>query len=972
MPPGTPYNSLVLPYSIRVDEFTATLIPALHLLTHTHSDHIVGLSSKSFGSVVICSHDAKEMLLRHEVYAERALHEMELRGEKMRTFRHLKVDPVKGGDGSVFYVGSRDLLKPLPLHTPTEIELCHNERVLITLFDANHCPGAIMFLIQGNKGSILHTGDFRAEPWFIESLIRNPLIQEYIHTPPPSQVHARFNWNDYVPQGSKSSRKTLDAIYLDTACVLSPLVVPTKSQATSGLIELIALLPPTTVFFLNVWTWGYEDILKAIAASFHCKIHVDRYKHSIYMAISDPCLKSIVTRDASSTKFHACERFDRCEHVAEETDTQHSKEKGKSDGKHVVYVNPVTMGVSGWSLYLSEMKDKLKKGEIIHSLLVPLSRHSTLPELRSFVSLFRPRRIVPNTLTPALKGLDWLCIDKIFEDCLSPRSPGPTRRREISAGSDVVEVMKDDIGDTALKNLEGRGALEEAERWAEDGKLRRKLEVMRGYLPAGSSECALVSRLLRGTGVPEVDGSDGCEGGGHVHSENDKGKGKVEAKSWWYGRKEKGDSDQETDEGDVDDERGRTAHRLFFSESLEKGEKNGKWWVSSSPFRSDGSEEMEAEGIRDVVGEPMTPRLSLRGKGIPLTPSSRPHPGPSKLLVPDEGRSNYILSTPQTRRTSQQQPNLASPLHIPSRHKSTTSRLPNSSESPRSIPRLPSPSSYRPLEHPQNTSHAGTGSSPFLDLSQNITPIKRTDCGNPDDVRAQKRRKVEVDDCMMGEETTNSAVNLSSYKENVSIRRSATGTARDGVASRSGSVSESQSLEVAGSAGDPHQRLSVVSHKTQSPKRSKQNVGQLAVHDATLSVLIEPTADDIAREERRKMRKERELIADRLRLARPDLAVPRKRKSKHFTTIRQSPGSKSASSSQLQPPPPAAPPIPRFPPTMLRFDDDEREGTISILQSERSRMIVEGVRRQVARKKSSIVLPRLTSVDSQLAQGGDT
>lgn len=114
MPTGTPYNSFVLPYRIRVDDFAATTgqdtTPALHLLTHTHTDHINGLSAKQFGYTVICSFDAKEMLLRHEVYSERELYASEIRAEKVRTYAHLKVDPFVQPDGSMFYSGSRDLL----------------------------------------------------------------------------------------------------------------------------------------------------------------------------------------------------------------------------------------------------------------------------------------------------------------------------------------------------------------------------------------------------------------------------------------------------------------------------------------------------------------------------------------------------------------------------------------------------------------------------------------------------------------------------------------------------------------------------------------------------------------------------------------------------------------------------------------------------------------------------------------------
>lgn len=118
MPVGTPYHSFALPYPIRVDNFTDTLNdlpppynrPRLHLLTHTHSDHIAGLASKSFAYRVICSPDAKEMLLHHEVYAERSLHDHEYRAEKKKTFGHLKVDPYMMSNGQKFFTGSRDLL----------------------------------------------------------------------------------------------------------------------------------------------------------------------------------------------------------------------------------------------------------------------------------------------------------------------------------------------------------------------------------------------------------------------------------------------------------------------------------------------------------------------------------------------------------------------------------------------------------------------------------------------------------------------------------------------------------------------------------------------------------------------------------------------------------------------------------------------------------------------------------------------
>ncbi|TCD62352.1 hypothetical protein EIP91_006981 [Steccherinum ochraceum] len=490
MPTGTPFKSFIPPFLIRVDDFTSSddvEQPAqLHLLSHTHSDHIAGLSAKSFASTVICSHDAKEMLLRHEVYAERALKDTEVRAENVRTFQHLKVGPRTSQDGTVYYNGSRDLLKSFPLNTPIPWELTNEKSVTITLFDANHCPGAVMFLVEGPQGAVLHTGDFRAEPWFLEALSRNPLIQRYLA--PPEE------WWD--PHG-ESLTSTLDAIYLDTACLLSETPVPSKDEACKGLIELMAMLPSDTFFFINAWTWGYEDVLKAIARAFGAKIHVDRYKHSIYTRLkSEPFLNSIVTADPASTRFHACERFDRCDEVAVEGRQAYTSKK-----RHVVYVNPVTMGKEKWAAYVRETHAILGTGQLVDNLLVALSRHSPLPELRDFVKLFKPKRVVPNTLDPNLGGLEHACLENMFKGCLYPGSSAakssiPPRPPVQSTSLSSRDLQAD--ADATLKNLEGgKAAAKLAEKWADDsGKLRRKLQFMRKYLSGKDSE--IIESLLSG------------------------------------------------------------------------------------------------------------------------------------------------------------------------------------------------------------------------------------------------------------------------------------------------------------------------------------------------------------------------------------------------------------------------------------------------------------------------------------------
>lgn len=116
MPAGAPFHSFIRPYPIRVDAFATPAdapdyqVPCLHLLTHTHTDHLAGLSSNSFGAVIICSPAAKEMLLNYEPQHERIEYDKGLRRSRFRPYANLRIDPIKTKDGKMDYTYARDLL----------------------------------------------------------------------------------------------------------------------------------------------------------------------------------------------------------------------------------------------------------------------------------------------------------------------------------------------------------------------------------------------------------------------------------------------------------------------------------------------------------------------------------------------------------------------------------------------------------------------------------------------------------------------------------------------------------------------------------------------------------------------------------------------------------------------------------------------------------------------------------------------
>ncbi|KAK7408413.1 hypothetical protein QQX98_009398 [Neonectria punicea] len=238
------FNGIVSEFpDIRIDFFRKhpdIQPPLACFLSHVHSDHLAGLESLR-SPFVYCSAATKEILLRLERYPCRINYATGILESRQQTYKHLA-----------------KVLKPLPLETSTTIELHPGRHIQVTLFDANHCPGAVMFLIEGDGEAILYTGDIRSEPWFVNSIARSPILVEYT-----------------------SGIKTLDKIYLDTSFI-QDIPFQTKAEGIAELLRKVAQYPNDTVFHFQAWTYGYEDIWVALSKALKSPIHVDDYKLLIY------------------------------------------------------------------------------------------------------------------------------------------------------------------------------------------------------------------------------------------------------------------------------------------------------------------------------------------------------------------------------------------------------------------------------------------------------------------------------------------------------------------------------------------------------------------------------------------------------------------------------------------------------------------------------------------------------------------
>ncbi|KAL7622441.1 hypothetical protein AAE478_007946 [Parahypoxylon ruwenzoriense] len=308
------FNGIIHEFpDIRVDFFRGfdRRPPLACFLSHVHSDHLAGLD-KIKSPFIYCSAATREILLRLEKYPCRLNHAKGIfEDPRMQTYKHLA-----------------KVLKPIPLDTPTEVELEPGKNMQVTLLDANHCAGAVMFLFEVNDKSALYTGDIRSEPWFVNSIARNPAIIEY-----------------------STGLKTLDRIYLDTS-MLDNISLQTKAEGLRELLEKVSRYPEDTIFHLQAWTYGYEEVWVALSKALNSKIHVDKYKMGIYKSLATKsadnrfAAQTHLTKDAPYLVGFTCGNIQRegCL-TLDEGVRIHSCEKGMGcsvvETKPVVWIQPI-------------------------------------------------------------------------------------------------------------------------------------------------------------------------------------------------------------------------------------------------------------------------------------------------------------------------------------------------------------------------------------------------------------------------------------------------------------------------------------------------------------------------------------------------------------------------------------------------------------------------------------------------------
>lgn len=216
-------------------QYARTAMTQNHFLTHFHSDHYGGITKAWNSGTIYCS-EATANLVNQQ----------------------LGID--------------RKWLHPLPMLTPVVVE-SRGKPVTVTLLDANHCPGAVMFLFEigsnKSKKHILHVGDFR---W----------NTEFMMTQAPLRPFAR-------------GECLLDEIFLDTTYCDPKYTLPSQKEAIEETIKVAkqevarAKQNKSRILMLfGAYTIGKERIYLSVAESLGMKVYVDKRRFRILSALGWP------------------------------------------------------------------------------------------------------------------------------------------------------------------------------------------------------------------------------------------------------------------------------------------------------------------------------------------------------------------------------------------------------------------------------------------------------------------------------------------------------------------------------------------------------------------------------------------------------------------------------------------------------------------------------------------------------------
>ncbi|KAH7373790.1 hypothetical protein KP509_17G075000 [Ceratopteris richardii] len=412
-PSSIPYHKRIPGTSFIVDGFPhAGPWSRCYFLSHFHSDHYTGLTSSWNKGIIFCSRVTARLVVKFIKVSEHFVYDLDM-GELV------------------------------------EIDNC-----LLTLVDANHCPGAVQFLFQVPTEKdrtflrYLHTGDMRYSPAmksesslcdfiganavFLDTTYCNPKYvfptqDESIGYIAETIFALRKEGNEDFKDLSNlyNAAEELDEMLMQGENVPDLRLSNTDVQAT-GLIEgtsfpikggsvpedlemndqrlttvtqLEGKQNGRTLFLISTYAIGKEKILLAVAKRCNCLIYVNERKLSMLKCLDLKDLSAFTT-EPSATNVHVVSW-----NFLGETwpffrpNFRKMEELLRRSGfERIVGFVP-----TGWTYEIKKTTFSVRRKGPLEIHLVPYSEHSNYDELREYIAFLRPHEIIP---TVGLEGGD--------------------------------------------------------------------------------------------------------------------------------------------------------------------------------------------------------------------------------------------------------------------------------------------------------------------------------------------------------------------------------------------------------------------------------------------------------------------------------------------------------------------------------------------------------------------------------------
>ncbi|CAK8681601.1 unnamed protein product [Clavelina lepadiformis] len=314
-----PFYKKINGTDIAVDAFSYGVIPGIkfYFLSHFHYDHYMGLTKK-FSEDIYCSHVTGNLVRLKLKLAE-------------------------------------NQIKRLPMNKEVAVG-----NVKVTLLEANHCPGAVLFLFRLKDGqTMLHTGDFRAN----QEIQNHNILKE---TP-------------------------INTLYLDTTYLDSKYNFPPQREViefTSNEVYSILVDNPKTLIVTGTYCIGKEKIFMGIAKRLNNKVCVTRDKFNVLKCLENVEINSVITLDPNATNIHVLP-MKQLSFNSLFTYLQKFQEKYDQ----IIAIKPTGWTHSGNATDLKNLRPTQTGRVTMYG--VPYSEHSSFTELKEFVQTLKPFKIIP-------------------------------------------------------------------------------------------------------------------------------------------------------------------------------------------------------------------------------------------------------------------------------------------------------------------------------------------------------------------------------------------------------------------------------------------------------------------------------------------------------------------------------------------------------------------------------------------------